>query len=76
MNEIQQAFIGRLDIFCAGIVLGGLTVTLARMIERWSEHRLERSRKELDLTLGKALLMMRDALDKPKDKGGDNAPHA
>lgn len=76
MDCLAQGLVRWFDIFCLGLMLGGITVVAARALERWSEARLERNKLELDVTLGKALLQMREALEKPISKGGGDAPHA
>lgn len=53
----------RTDIFCWGILVGGLAVVLAKWFERFLEIKFSVDQKKLDLSLGAALLKMKTDLD-------------
>lgn len=53
----------RTDIFCTGLLLGGIVVIAARWAERFLDVRFSINQKKLDITLGNALLKIKTQLD-------------
>lgn len=75
MTCIEQGLVKWVDVFMLGVVLGGITVIAAQILEKWANQRLELNRKKLDLELGKSLIAMQERLN-DMNKGGKDAPHA
>lgn len=67
MSEFECAryalLVTRTDIFCAGLLLGGVVVVLARWVEGYMERKFSVDQKKLDLMLGEALMKMKAQLD-------------
>ena len=60
---MSRILVSKFDVFIWGVVLGGLTVALAKMAETWFHNKLILDQKKLDIVLAEDLLKMKEKLD-------------
>lgn len=60
---IAQTFVTHWDVFMWGLFIGGLLVIVTRFLERRLDQHLRKNSIELDLTLGRALIEMKEKLN-------------